>query len=241
MNILMPCAGNGKRFQEAGFTVPKPLIPINGRPMIEVVGRNLGLEGKYIFIVQDKHWGEYEKEFRKAFTNITNDWVVILTNGLTEGAACSALLARDLINTDEPLCIANSDQFVLFNREIFKKRVESGFFHGCILTFWADHPRWSYVALDENGYVNRVAEKSVISNDATVGVYCWAKGSDFVKSAEAMISANDRVNNEFYIAPTYNYLIKEEGLIDTLKVDGMWGLGTPENFEEFHQIFKGLV
>ena len=104
---------------------------------------------------------------------------------------------------------------------------------GGILCFEGTGPEWSYAKLDNDGYVNEVAEKVQISNCATAGYYYWNRGSDFVKYAEQMIAANDRVNNEFYVAPVYNYAIKDGKHIVITHVDKVYELGTPEWLEQY--------
>jgi dTDP-glucose pyrophosphorylase len=129
--------------------------------------------------------------------------------------------------------MANSDQFAEWDsNEFMYKMIEQKVDAG-ILSFESTHPKWSFVKIDENGYVTEVAEKKPISNIATVGIYYWSKGSDYVKYAEQMISKNIRVNNEFYVCPVFNEAIKDNKKIKTFNIDKMWGLGTPEDLEFF--------
>jgi dTDP-glucose pyrophosphorylase len=109
---------------------------------------------------------------------------------------------------------------------------------GGIVTFEATHPKWSFAKIDESGLVTEVAEKNPISNIATVGYYYWKKGSDFVKYAEEMISENIRVNNEFYVCPVFNQAVKDIKKVITFNVDGMWGLGTPEDLKYYLENYK---
>jgi dTDP-glucose pyrophosphorylase len=102
-----------------------------------------------------------------------------------------------------------------------------------ILTFESLHPKWSYVKVDEMGYVTEVAEKNPISNIATVGIYYWKKGADFVKYAKSMIAKNIRVNNEFYVCPVFNEAISDGKKIKTFNIERMWGIGTPEDLNLF--------
>jgi dTDP-glucose pyrophosphorylase len=149
----------------------------------------------------------------------------------TQGAACTVLVAESLINNDNPLMIANSDQWMDFNIERFIKKAKK--YDGLILTMFANDNKWSYVGRGLDGKVNAVVEKQVISNEATCGLYWYRKGSDFVKSAQMMIAANDRHNGELYVAPVYNYLLKDQGTIETMRIKGMHGMGTPEDLEAF--------
>ena len=143
------------------------------------------------------------------------------------------MLAKKFINNKKPLVIANSDQFIKWNSSKSMYQITTKKLDGAILTFEAVHPKWSYAKTDKDGFVEKVAEKKVISKEATVGVYYWKKGSDYVKYAEQMISKNKKVNNEFYVCPVYNEAIEDKKLIKTVKVDEMIGMGTPQDLEQF--------
>ena len=231
LNILIPMAGAGSRFKDAGYTFPKPLIEIHGKTMIQWVIDGLKLNGKYIFIVQKEHEKKYNlRHFLKVLVPNSE---VVETDGITEGAACTTLLAKKYINNSNPLIISNSDQFIEWNSgetmyKFINKNADGG-----ILTFNSMHPKWSYAKVDETGTVKEVAEKKVISNNATVGVYYWKKGSDYVKFSERMIEKNIRHNNEFYVCPVYNQAIEDKKKIIIEDIKKMWGLGTPEDLEYF--------
>jgi dTDP-glucose pyrophosphorylase len=153
--------------------------------------------------------------------------------GITEGAACTTLLAKEFIDNDQPLLTANSDQFVEWDSNEFLYSMQADEVDGGILTFNSVHPKWSFAKTDEDGFVTEVAEKKPISNNATVGIYYWSKGSDYVKFAEQMIKKDNRVNGEFYVCPVYNEAIEDEKKIKTFHVEKMWGLGTPEDLKVF--------
>ena len=231
MNVLIPMAGAGSRFEKAGYTFPKPLIDVRGKPMIQWVVDNLNVEAKYIFIVQKSHFEKYN--LKDTLNNFCPNNEIVQIEGITEGAACTTLLAKQYIDKDEPLIIANSDQFVEWNNEEFIYTSTTADSDGSILTFKSTHPKWSYAKLNELGYVTEVAEKRPISDVATVGIYYWKRGSDYVKYAEQMISKNIRVNNEFYVCPVFNEAIADGKRIRTFNIDKMWGLGTPEDLEYF--------
>ena len=234
MNVLIPMAGAGSRFESAGYTFPKPLIDVNGKPMIQVVTDNLNIDAKYIFIVQKEHYKKYNlKHLLNLITN--NNCEIVQVEGITEGAACTTLLAKEFIDNDEPLVIANSDQFVEWNSNEFMYSMVADNIDGGILTFTATHPKWSFAKLDASGFVERVAEKDPISNIATVGVYFWTKGSDYVKYCKQMIEKDIRTNNEFYVCPVYNEAIQDGKKIKTYHIDKeqMWGMGTPEDLKRF--------
>ena len=236
MNVLIPMAGAGSRFEQAGYTFPKPLIDVMGKPMIQTVVDNININARYVFIVQKSHAEKYN--LPTMLNLIAPNCIVVQVDGLTEGAACTTLLAKEYINNDEPLLMANSDQFVKWDSSEFMFYMHSTRADGGILTFHSTHPKWSYAAIDSYGIVNEVAEKKPISNHATVGIYYWAKGSDYVKYAEQMIEKNIRTNNEFYVCPVFNEAILDHKTIRTFSVNEMWGLGTPEDLRHFLENFK---
>ena len=232
LNILIPMAGAGSRFENAGYTFPKPLIDVNGKPMIQLVVENLNLDANYIYIVQKSHRQKYNLD--TLLNLITPNCKIIDVDGLTEGAACTALLAKDYINNQNPLFFANSDQFVEWDSNEFMYKMQETNTDGGIVTFKSTHPKWSFVKLNTNtNLVEEVAEKNPISDNATVGYYYWKHGSDFVNYAEKMIQKNIRVNNEFYVCPVFNQAIEDNKKIRIFNATKMWGLGTPEDLKYF--------
>mgnify|MGYP006078805013 CR=1 FL=1 len=234
MKVLIPMAGRGKRFEDAGYSFPKPLIEVNGKPMIQIIIENLNFSDQHIFIVQKDHMEKYS--IKEMLNLIKENSEMISVNEITEGAACTVLLAKELINNDEELVIANSDQWVNWNNQHFLSYLREKNADGGIVTFIATHPKWSFVKIDEEGLVTEVAEKKPISNIATVGIYYFKKGSDFVQAAEQMISKNIRTNNEFYVAPVFNEMIASGKKILTYPIAEMRGLGTPEDLKRFTDI-----
>jgi NDP-sugar pyrophosphorylase family protein len=233
MKILIPMAGEGSRFAKEGYTFPKPLIDVNGKPMIQTVVENLDFDCEYIFLLRKEHLEKYEGML-DTLGRITNDrFQYVVVDGLTEGAACTALLAEEYIDNDEDLLIANSDQFIEYEPENFKSFKNLTNTDAIVFTFNAVHPKWSFVRTNSRGYIVEVAEKRPISNIATCGIYWYRKGSDFVKYAKQMIEKNIRVNNEFYIAPVYNELIGDGKTLLPFYVHKMWGIGTPEDLKSF--------
>jgi NDP-sugar pyrophosphorylase family protein len=237
LNIIIPMAGAGSRFAAAGYVDPKPLIPVNGVPMIRVVLGNLRPKAKhrFVFICQQAHVEAYGLQDK--FSAWAPGSMIIGLSGLTDGAACTVLAAREFIDNDDPLMIANSDQYIDVSIDEYLGFQDSQGLDGLIMTMKADDPKWSFVGIDDKRNVTRVVEKEVISDEATVGIYNFRKGSDFVRAADRMIARNLRVNNEFYVAPTYNQLIEEGRCIGIYNVgkeaDGMYGLGTPTDLELF--------
>ena len=233
MKVLIPMAGEGSRFAKEGYTFPKPLIDVNGMPMIQKVVQNLDFDCEYIFLVRKSHIENFQG-LLGTLKQITNGrFKHVVVDELTEGAACTALLAKDLINNDEDLLIANSDQFIEYQPENFKNLKNLTSCDAIVFTFNAVHPKWSFVKVNSGGYVTEVAEKKPISDIATCGIYWYRRGSDFVECAERMIEKNIRVNNEFYIAPVYNELILEGKDLIPFYVNKMWGLGTPDDLRKY--------
>jgi dTDP-glucose pyrophosphorylase len=234
MNILIPMAGHGSRFQAAGYSFPKPLIDVNHKPMIQVVTDNLNIEGRHIFLVLKEHYEKYSLRYLLPLIVQPRGAEIIQVDHVTQGAACTALLARELIDNDDELIIANSDQWVDWDSRHFLTYMRSKKADGGILTFFSTHPKWSFVKVDElSSKITEVAEKKPISNLATVGIYYFKRGRDFVAAADRMIQKNIRVNNEFYIAPTYNEMIADGKTLLPYPVAEMKGLGTPEDLERF--------
>ena len=232
MNILIPMAGDGTRFSEKGYTKPKPFIDVDGIPMIAKVIQSLNIRGTYNFVCHQKHLKIYD--IKKLLTSFQIDFNIIEIEKKTDGAARTALMAKDHINNDEPLIIANSDQFLCWNSNEMLKKFRDEDQDGGIVTFQDSNPKWSFAKII-NAQVVEVAEKKVISNNATVGVYYWKHGKDFVSFAEEMIAQEIKTNNEYYICPVYNNAIKANKRIGYYEIakDSMWGLGTPEDLEYY--------
>ena len=239
MNVLIPMAGRGSRFATQGYTFPKPLIDVKGKPMIQVVTENLNIKANYTFIVQKEHYEKYS--LQHLLNLIAPGCNIVQVDGITEGAACTTLLAKEFIDNDEPLLMANSDQFVEWDSNETLYAFSNGDCDGGIITFPATHPKWSYAKLGDDGYVSEVAEKKPISEHATVGIYWWAKGSDYVKYAEQMIEKDIRVNNEYYVCPVFNEAIGDgkKVRIKEIEKEGMWGIGTPEDLNYFLEHYNG--
>lgn len=246
VNIVIPMAGNGSRFASAGYKDPKPFIPVFGKPMISWVVDNLGIDATYTFIIRK----EFEKTYaaREYLQQIMPGCNVISVDGVTEGAACTVLLAKEIINNDDPLMMINSDQFIEFDDCDTSFKFVFDFlynpnerqFQGKISTFDGHrHPKWSYAKLDDNGVVSEVREKDPFSDHATTGLYMWRHGSDFVKYAEQMINKNIRVNNEFYVVPVFNEAIADGKQFTICPCRAMWGIGVPEDLDYFLANFKG--
>lgn len=240
MNIVIPMAGLGSRFSKSGYDLPKPLLGVHGSPMIEVVVKNLepSYPHCFIFICQQEHLDVYGLD--KYLKGMADNVEVIALDRVTDGAACTVLLAERFIDNENSLMIANCDQYVTISMDDYLKSMRDGRFDGYIMTMTADDPKWSFVGFDDDGRINRVVEKQVVSSEATVGIYNFKHGADFVRAANDMIKDDDRVNGEFYVAPTYNYMIRSGASVGYLNIgadrDGMYGLGVPEDLEYFNAL-----
>lgn len=248
IHVVVPMAGLGSRFAHAGYTVPKPFIQVFDKPMIQWVIDNMKVHPeiyggttvetrwslKFHFIVQQAHLDAYN--FDELCKSCDLDYTITPIISVTEGAACSVLLAKEHINNGEPLVIVNSDQFLEWDQNEFYRALCNDAYDGCISVFEQNDPtdiKWSYSKTDSKGIVIEVAEKKYISNWATTGIYGWAHGSDYVRYAEQMILKNIRVKNEFYVCPVYNEAISEGGLFRNLSCRKLWGLGVPEDLQIF--------
>lgn len=238
INVLIPMAGAGKRFSDVGYTIPKPFIPVNGKPMVQSVVENLKINGKYIFIIQKSHSvGGNLEIFLKT---ISPNCEIIEIDEITEGPACTALLGEKYIN-ENPLIIVNCDQMIHdfdINKLIEFSKVNKC--DGVLGAFISSSKKNSYMKLDPQGEVIEVKEKIVISNTATNGLHFWMNGNDFIKSAKEMIYNNEKYNNEFYIAPTFNYLIKDGKKILPYFYNLHFPIGTPEDLKTYTKIYENL-
>lgn len=234
MKIVVPMAGLGSRFSTQGYEDPKPLIQFLGKPMIQHVVEHVGLMNlEHIFLCQKTHIEKYK--LHELFSSFLKNYKIVEVDGLTEGAACTVMLADSVLSPDDSVMLVNSDQLVHWDRDIVDT-LEASEFGGCIFCFPGEGPKWSYAKVDLQGLVTEVAEKRQISEHATSGMYFWKKWQYFVDATNAMIAANDRVNNEFYVAPVYNYAVDKKITIEY--VDYVDQVGTPEELNEYLQKVK---
>jgi HAD superfamily hydrolase (TIGR01509 family) len=232
LNVLIPMAGLGSRFKDAGYVFPKPLVEVDGKPMIQAVVESIGVNATYTYIVQKEHYEKYNLSY--LLNLITPDCNIVQVGGVTEGAAVTCLLAKEYIDNQSPLILANSDQIVEWNSRQFIYDLMTKNADGGIATFESTHPKWSYAKVNSDGLVTEVAEKKPISNIATVGIYYWKHGSDFVKYAEQMIDKDIRTNNEFYVCPVFNEAIADNKRVFASNIKKMWGIGTPEDLNKYN-------
>jgi len=237
LNLLIPLAGSGKHFKDQGFIFPKPLIEVKGKPMIQVVCENLaGLAAtRLIFVVRKEDVDGFALADVLRLLAPGNE--IIISEQPTAGAACSALMAIKFIKNDDPLIIANGDQFLDIDVAGFLADARERKLDGSMITFKSIHPKWSFAKLDDEGYVMETAEKRPISNSATAGLYYFAKGRYFVEAAQAMIRKEARVMDQFFICPAYNELILLGKKIGVYPIESkaMMPLSTPEEVKAFEQ------
>jgi len=235
MNILFPIAGRGERFKNNGFELPKPLIDVNGVPMIEMAVNSFGGIGNFIFVIYTYENQEYNDKLVSTLNSIVDNPKIIKINYITEGPASSALLAEKYINNEEELIILNCDQIMKWNYDDFYNFIKYENCDGVIVTYDSDTDKNSYVRIDEHGYAIELAEKNVISNISLNGIHYWRNGSFFVDSAKKMINKNIKVNNEFYISLTYNEMISDGKKIKNYHIPNGYhfAVGVPEDLKKF--------
>ncbi len=237
LNLVIPAAGLGSRFRAVGINTPKPLIPVLDFPMIGWVIANFSLnDDDDIWMITRKE-DQIPEQMENTISKITNRIHFIEIDELTDGAATTLEFALHQIPDNEAVLSANSDQFISTDISEFIESVRNGNSEGQILTMFATDSKWSYIQRDSNQDVTNVVEKVVVSDEATVGVYGWKSAMIAKNSIAAMKKDELRVNGEFYVAPSYTYLLKQGGKISThsageVETD-VHGLGTPEDLKLF--------
>jgi len=235
MNIIIPLAGEGKRFSDAGYSTPKPFININNKPMIQSVVENLDIDGKHIFIIQKKHSIDFD--LQNFLKSIKPNCVVIEIDQVTQGPACTALLAEEYID-NQPLIVVNCDQMIHdFDVNRLLEYSEKNNADGVLGAFISTSNKNSYMKLNLFGEVQEIKEKVVISNIATNGLHFWKNGKDFVYSTKEMIDSNEVYNGEYYIAPTYNQLIIKGKRILPFFYNLHFPIGTPEDLKNYKELY----
>lgn len=238
INIVIPMAGNGSRFKNTGYLEPKPMININSKKMIELVVNNIkpNREHRFIFICQSQHLKE--TTLYTVLKNLSQSCIILEVDKVTGGAAETVLKSQDYIDNESPLMIANCDQWIDINIDDYLNVIDSHQLDGMIMTMTASDDKWSYLRLNDQEKVVEVREKEVISSEASVGIYNFARGKDFCTAATKMIQDDNHSLGEFYVAPVYNYLIDHNSAVighynigEEFK--GMYGLGIPKDLEKF--------
>ncbi len=234
--LVIPMAGDGSRFLQAGYRLPKPFIDVCGKPMISRVLENLDHTNFEVVLLARKSHLDAEPKLAQELSSLEKIRLVGVDR-LTEGSVCTILLGHREIDREAPLLIANCDQLVDFDCMHFIKDCQLRNLDGSILVFREPtrSSKWSYALIDDHGLVVEVREKMAISELATAGVYYFSKAAYFIDSAVDMIARNDRVNNEFYTCPVYNYMIALKQKVGVFEIlpEKMHGIGTPEDLEAF--------
>jgi len=230
LTIIIPMAGAGQKFIDAGYSFPKPLIDIKGKPMIQWVTENIGVNAKFIFIVTEEEYKKYNLQYLLKL--LENNCEIVRLSKPTNGAVETILAAKELIGKD-PIAIINSDQFMNWNSNEFFYAMAADECDGGIVTFESTHPKWSFVKLGEDGFISETAEKKPISSMATAGVYYFRQGSDFIKYSQRMIDKNIQIDGDYYVCPIFNEIINDGGKVRSFPIDGMWSFSTPEDVEHF--------
>lgn len=221
LNILVPLGGTSAFFDSPEYLFPKPLVEIQGKPMIEMVINNLELirlEKKYVFVVKSSDCHKYHlNNVLQLITN--NQCEIVKLENETKGATCSALLAVDYIDSDDELLIVNGDQIIDYNlTKVITSFRQQGVDAG-VICFESVHPRWSFIRLDEQEYIVEAAEKEPISKSAIAGFYYFKQGSLFVHAAMKSIEKNASINGLYFIAPVLNELILENKVLKPYYID----------------------
>lgn len=231
INILMPMAGKGSRFEQVGYDVPKPFIPIDGVPMFLFSASTIDFEARYIYVIRKEHLDYFSGHILDSIAHLNYELVV--QSGDSNGSVVSCLLADKYINNNDPLVIMDCDQRNSWNPAKTMQYLKDGEFDGAIITFESTNPSYSYVLKDSQNFIKKTAEKEVISTYAAGGVYVWSSGSDFIKYSTRMIDKGLTINNEFYVCPTYNEAILDGLKFTTINTDRIDSVGTPEALQQY--------
>lgn len=234
MNIVIPMAGLGTRFKNAGVTIPKPLVIVDGKTLIEHSVTSLNIPGKYYFITREYENKEYNDQIVKIFDSLNIDYTEIRLNHNQRGAADAALEAIDYINNDEPLIVTNCDQILQWDSQKFLTTIQSKNPDGAVVLYRSNSNKDSYAKIVDNKII-KIVEKDPISEDALIGVHYWKRGKDFVVSAKLSLMDHAWDKKESYVSETYNHLINEGMYIYpyTIPNNEYICLGTPEHVEEY--------
>ena len=229
VNVLIPMAGVGKRFTDAGYTLPKPLLPLGNKTMIEAVVENLSDPTfNFIFVINNEQIEQ--SAIQKILPNIT----LIEVAGTPQGPAMSCMCASSLINNDDRLIITNCDQIIEdFSYNSLKNFCDYNKVDGVVGTFHSASPKNSYIKVNDDNEIIEIREKQVISSTATNGLHYWTHGKYFVESLGQMIGNRDTVNNEYYVAPSYNYMIKRGMTVKPFHYNMHFPIGTPQDYENY--------
>ena len=230
-NIIIPMAGRGQRWIDAGYTFPKPLIEIKNKPMIQLVLENINLKGNYIFICLKEHIENFSLD--KVLKNLKPECKIITIDEITDGAATTILKSKELISNDEPIIIANCDQLINWSSARFVDFINKRNPDGVLVTYTSTHPRNSFVRINDENKVVEVSEKKPISNLANAGVFYYKSGQEMINAIEKMINKNIRTNNEFFLSTAFNEFDLKKSEILSYHVEEVKSMGTPEELDSW--------
>jgi dTDP-glucose pyrophosphorylase len=226
-------AGRGSRFADQGVNIPKPLIPVHGRPMVAWALDSLQevAFSQLVFVVLQEH------ETAFGVTTLLRGLAgpeaqVVVIPAVTEGQLCTVLAAKEMIDTDEDILVASADTYIRssLHRDIARRE---SFCRGLISVANLPGDRWSFARADESGRVLEVAEKVRISDHASTGLYYFANGREFVSTAGTMIANHEKTRGEYYVIPVYQKYILRGWRVGLSIAEEMWDMGTPESLESF--------
>lgn len=239
LQIIMPMAGEGSRFLKEGWTTPKPLIELKGQPLFKRAISSVKIDGipmKYSFIVRQEHIEKYgiDKGI-KSFLPEANVFSVMKT---TRGAVETCLIAEDAIDDGDGVIVMDcdlefrSEKFISLIQDILSRNINEcqG---GALVSFESDQPRYSYAAIDDDGYVIRTAEKEVISNHALCGAYFFGSGRKFKQIAHRLLDEPEFKKPEYYVSLLYNYLLADGEKVYLAQMEEYYSYGTPEELKRY--------
>lgn len=239
LHIIMPMAGEGSRFANAGWTTPKPLIELHGEPLFKHAISSVtadGIQMKYSFIVRQEHIDKYSIDKGiKAFLPEANIFSVMKT---TRGAVETCLMAESTIADDDAVIVMDCDlefrsvRFIEIIKEILSLPLEEAN-GGALVSFESDQPKYSYAEVGKNGLVIRTAEKEVISSHALCGAYFFSTGKRFKEIAHQLLNEPEFKKPEYYVSLLYNYMLAAGEKVQLAQMEEYYSYGTPEELQRY--------
>lgn len=239
---LIPMAGAGQRFVDAGYSTPKPLIPIGGKPMVVAAADCLPKAIENIFVCRDEHVtdAKIDQVLKQHYENVK----VITVSELTEGQACTCLLARKYLENDQPLSIGACDNAMTYDSRAFEALFSQADVDAVIWTFRHNpavlqNPKmYGWVKTDDDGFASEVSVKIPISDTpmddhAIIGAFTFKRAKDFLMCADKMIDQNRRINQEFYVDMVMNLAVESGLRVKVFEVSRYICWGTPRDLETY--------